>query len=133
MKIEFSLNDALFTRAVQDVVQPTIRRAVRELQSRMQTKFQLPKGGRFYYRPKSVGGGRYRASAKGEAPAIRTVRLFASLIPSYPSPLEAQLKIDTPYAAFLEDRNKLDRPFVRPSIEETVAAMNGGGNLLSQL
>jgi hypothetical protein len=140
VKVEFSLNDAVFRQAVSAVVKPTIRRAIRELKSRMQTRFQLPKSGRMYYRPTTPGfagfqtrGGRYRASAKGEAPAIRTGRLFRSLLESYPSDLEAVLTVDTPYAAILENPNKLDRPFVRPSIMETVAALNSGGRLLSTL
>lgn len=131
MRLEFAINDDLFEAAVTKAVQPVIRQAVRELRSRMQTKFQLPKSGRFYYRPRSVGGGKYQASAKGEAPAIRTLRLFRSMVESYPAPREGQLKIDTPYAAILEFEQ--NRPFVRVSIAETVAAMNSGGPLISVL
>lgn len=140
MKVEFSLSDALFQQAVVKVAQPTIRRAIRELKSRMQAKFQLPKSGRFYYRPTAPGfggfqarGGKYRASARGQAPAIRTGTLFRSLSESYPSPLDGQLIVNTPYAAILENPSQLDRPFVRPSIIETVAAINGGGRLISVL
>lgn len=140
MKVEFQLNDALFRQAVAEVARPTIRRAIRELKSRMQARFQLPKGGRYYYRPTTAGfggfqarGGKYRASAKGEAPAIRTGKLFASLNESYPSDFEGVLMINTSYAAILEDPAKLDRPFVRPSIAETIAAMSGGGKFISIL
>lgn len=140
MKVGFSLNDVVFTREVTGTVKPSIHRVIREIKSRIQARFQLPKSGRTYYRPVSSGfagfqsrGGKYRASARGEAPAIRTGRLFRSMIESYPSELVGILTIDTPYAAILEDPTKLDRPFVRPSIEEAVAAINSGGRLLSVL
>lgn len=131
MRIEFALNDDLFEAAVTKAVQPNIRRALIEIRSRAQAKFQLPKTGREYYRPRSAGGGKYRASAKGQAPAIRTGLLFRSWFVTQPSPLEGQLKIDTPYAAILEFEK--DRPFVRVSIAETIAAMNSGGRLASVL
>jgi phytoene desaturase len=95
MRIEFALNDDLFEAAVTKAVQPNIRRALIEIRSRAQAKFQLPKTGREYYRPRSAGGGKYRASAKGQAPAIRTGLLFRSWFVTQPSPLEGQLKIDT--------------------------------------
>ena len=131
MRAQVVLNQSVFSAVMTQGAQPNIRRALIEIRSRAQAKFQLPKTGREYYRPRSVGGGKYRASAKGQAPAIRTGLLFRSWFVTQPSPLEGELKIDTPYAAILEFEK--DRPFVRVSIAETIAAMNSGGRLASVL
>lgn len=131
MRAQVILNQSVFSAVIAQGAQPNIRRALIEIRSRAQAKFQLPKTGREYYRPRSAGGGKYRASAKGQAPAIRTGLLFRSWFVTQPSPLEGELKIDTPYAAILEFEK--DRPFVRVSIAETIAAMNSGGRLASVL
>jgi hypothetical protein len=70
------------------------------------------------------GGGRYRASAKGEAPAVRSGRLFNSLKESYPDKLTGVLTIDTPYAAYLEPPAPLDRPFALVSAETIASRFN---------
>lgn len=88
--------------------------------------FGAQKHGRFYRRPKIAGGGLYQASAKGEAPAIRSGKLFRSLHIRFPSMYTAELKIDTPYAAILEFQK--DRPFARVAAK-TVAQRFKAGSL----
>lgn len=131
MQAEVVINEKAIRVLIEDRASKIIRKALPAIRLEMQRRFRLPKSGRFYSRGKSQGGGRvfrgggrYRASAKGEAPAIRSGRLFNSIKESYPSKTEGIITIDTPYAAYLEPPAPLDRPFALVSAETVIADFN---------
>jgi hypothetical protein len=131
MKAEVILNERTIRVLIEDKASKVIRKAIPAIRLEMQRRFLLPKSGRFYGRGKVQGGGRafrgggrYRASAKGEAPAVRSGRLFNSLKESYPDKLTGVLTIDTPYAAYLEPPAPLDRPFALVSAETIASRFN---------
>ena len=131
MTLDAFINVRAITVLIEDRASKIIRRALPAIRLEMQRRFRLPKSGRFYSRGKSEGGGRvfrgggrYRASARGEAPAIRSGRLFNSIRETYPTKTEGILTIDTPYAAYLEPPAKLDRPFALVSAETIVERFN---------
>lgn len=131
MNFSIDLNVRAITVLLEDRASKIIRKALPAIRLEIQRRFRLPKSGRFYSRGKSEGGGRafrgggrYRASAKGEAPAIRSGRLFNSIKESYPKKTEGILTIDTPYAAYLEPPAPLDRPFALVSAETIVDRFN---------
>jgi hypothetical protein len=131
MKAEVILNERTIRVLIEDKANKVIRKAIPAIRVEMQRRFLLPKSGRFYGRGKVQGGGRafrgggrYRASAKGEAPAVRSGRLFNSLKESYPDKLTGVLTIDTPYAAYLEPPAPLDRPFALVSAETIASRFN---------
>lgn len=122
MKATVIINRQLFLRAVTIEASPLIRDVGDDLKRLIIQSFGLAKHGRFYHRPKVAGGGLYRASARGEAPAIRSGNLFRNLKLTTPKPLTVELKIDTPYARILEET--LDRPYYTPAIENVVNRFN---------
>ncbi len=131
MQAEILFNDRAFSVLVEDKAASIIRKALPAMRLEMQRRFLLPKSGKFYSRGKSQGGGRafrgggrYQASAKGEAPAVRSGRLFNSIKDNYPSKTEGTLTIDAPYAAYLEPPAPLDRPFALVSAETVVDRFN---------
>lgn len=131
MQAEISINEKAIRVLIEDRTSKIIRKALPSIRLEMQRRFKLPKSGRFYSRGKAQGGGRvfrgggrYRASAKGEAPAIRSGRLFNSIKESYPDKLTGIITIDTPYAAYLEPPAPLDRPFALVSVETVVERFN---------
>lgn len=131
MILAATINEKAIRVLIEDRAGQTIRRALPAVRLEMQRRFRLPKSGRVYSRGKAEGGGRvfrgggrYRASAKGEAPAIRSGRLFNSIKESYPNKLTGIITIDTPYAAYLEPPAPLDRPFALVSAETIVDRFN---------
>ncbi len=131
MKAEIFINERTFTVLIEDKASSVIHKAIPALKAEMQRRFLLPKSGKFYSRGKNQGGGRafrgggrYRASAKGEAPAVRSGRLFNSPKESYPDKLTGLLTIDAPYAAYLEPPAPLDRPFALVSAETVAQRFN---------
>lgn len=132
MQLSFAINEKAIRVLIEDRTAKLIRKTLPAIRLEMQRRFRLPKSGKFYPRPKNAGGGRvfrgggrYRASAKGEAPAIRSGRLFNSIKESYPDKLTGIITIDTPYAAYLEPPATLDRPFALVSAETVVQRFNG--------
>jgi hypothetical protein len=131
MQAELFINEKAIRVLIEDRASKIIRKALPAIRLEMQRRFRLPKSGRFYSRGKAQGGGRvfrgggrYQASAKGEAPAIRSGRLFNSIKESYPDKLTGIITIDTPYAAYLEPPAPLDRPFALVSAETVVEQFN---------
>lgn len=131
MILTAAINDRAIRVLIEDRAGQVIRKVLPAMRLEMQRRFRLPKSGRFYSRGQQQGGGRafrgggrYRASAKGEAPAIRSGRLFNSIKESYPNKLTGVITIDTPYAAYLEPPAPLDRPFALVSVETVVERFN---------
>lgn len=127
VKAKVTLNNQAFNRAITVQASPLVRDAGDDLKRLIIQSFGLAKTGRVYFRPKVAGGGPYRASAPGEAPAIRSGNLFRNLKLTMPAPLTVELLIDTEYAAFLEDGvvgRMAARPFVEPAIENMTARFN---------
>lgn len=131
MQTEIIINQRTLTVLIEDKASSVIRRAIPAIRVEMQRRFLLPKSGRFYGRGKVQGGGRafrgggrYRASAKGEAPAVRSGRLFNSWRDSYPDKLTGILATDVPYAVYLEPPALLDRPFALVSAETVAQRFN---------
>jgi hypothetical protein len=58
-----------------------------------------------------VGSKFYRASKRGQPPAIRTGRLFNSIGSRRTGPLSARVSVSVAYAMPLDDPEGLDRPF----------------------
>ncbi len=131
MTLTATINDRAIRVLIEDRAGQVIRKALPAIRLEMQRRFRLPKSGRIYSRGKAEGGGRvfrgggrYRASARGEAPAIRSGRLFNSIRETYPKKTEGIITIDTPYAAYLEPPATLDRPFALVSAETIVERFN---------
>lgn len=131
MTLTATINDRAIRVLIEDRAGQVIRKALPAIRLEMQRRFRLPKSGRIYSRSKAEGGGRvfrgggrYRASAKGEAPAERSGRMANSIKESYPSKTTGVLTIDTPYAAYLEPPALLDRPFALVSAETIVERFN---------
>ena len=131
MTVDIFINEKAIRVLIEDKVASVIHKAIPAIRLEMQRRFLLPKSGRFYGRGKVQGGGRafrgggrYRASAKGEAPAVRSGRLFNSPKESYPDKLTGLLTIDAPYAAYLEPPAPLDRPFALVSAETVAQRFN---------
>jgi len=131
MKAEVILNERTVRVLIEDKASKVIRKAIPAIRDEMRRRFLLPKSGRFYGRGKVQGGGRafrgggrYRASAKGEAPAVRSGRLFNSWRDSYPDKLTGILATDVPYAVYLEPPAPLDRPFALVSAETVAQRFN---------
>jgi len=131
MQADLFINEKAIRVLIEDRASKIIRKTLPAIRLEMQRRFRLPKSGRFYSRGKAQGGGRvfrgggrYRASAKGEAPAVRSGRLFNSPKESYPDKLTGLLTIDAPYAAYLEPPAPLDRPFALVSAETVAQRFN---------
>lgn len=131
MTADIYINEKAIRILIEDKVASIIHKAIPALRVEMQRRFLLPKSGKFYSRGKASGGGRafrgggkYRASAKGEAPAVRSGRLFNSWKESYPDKLTGLLVTDVPYAVFLEPPAPLDRPFALVSAETIAQRFN---------
>ena len=89
---------------------PVLFRLLEKVREEMRRRFTSPKSGR--------PGPFARRSAKGEAPARQTGRLYNAIPIVQVSDLKAELTVNAPYASFLEDR--LNRPFALVSVESTV-------------
>ncbi len=115
------INDAVFRVTVERTVSRVIKDAVYELRRSFAEQFGRIKTGRTYRRPKPLGG-TYRASAPGEAPAIRTGNLLRSITEQFPDALTGVLTIAAPYAEYLEKGTSrmAARPFVGPAIDDVV-------------
>lgn len=131
MQTNVIINERAFQVLIEDGVSSRIRKILPAIARESQRRFLLPESGRFYSRGRKEGGGRafrggsrYRASAKGEAPAVRSGRLFNSIKEEYPSKLTGVLTFDTPYSAYLEPPAPLDRPFALVSAETVAAQFN---------
>ena len=131
MTVDIFINEKAIRVLIEDKVASVIHKVIPALRVEMQGRFLLPKSGKFYSRGKGQGGGRafrgggrYRASAKGEAPAVRSGRLFNSWKESYPDKLTGLLVTDVPYAVFLEPPAPLDRPFALVSAETIAQRFN---------
>ena len=90
--------------------------SVNRVRNDVQVSFRAPKTGRMYPRP--TGKGLYRASARGEAPAIATGNLrkrTTTILPTVQN-LTGVVRAKTDYARRLEE--KMNRPFLRPAVEK---------------
>lgn len=123
--INVSIDLNLFKRAITKGAGKVVKAVSHDFVARIIESFRGAKSGRFYPLP-PPSRGKYRASARGETPAIRTTRLLRSIRESFPSPLTAEVTINTPYAAILESPAELDRPYVRPAIETVTRRFNSG-------
>lgn len=110
-----------FQRSVERQVKPMMERFLTAAKAEMIQEFSAPKSGREYQISRGV---RYRASAPGEPPAVRTGALRASI--SEPRVgregrfLVGRLDITAPYAGYLERGTPriAPRPFARRAVEE---------------
>lgn len=87
--------------------------------SNIQSEMKKPKHGRWYPRP---GGGKYRASAPGEAPAIRTGFLYNSLTKKTDYSTDSVISrvfTNVYYMKFLENKNILNRQVFKPTLAIT--------------
>jgi hypothetical protein len=96
-----------------------IRKVTYDIQARMIDLIRMPKSGRVYRRR----GGSHQASAPGEAPASDSGTLLNAIAQgaSFPSRLEGQIDIPLEYAELLEF--ELDRPFLRPAVNDVIARL----------
>ena len=128
-------------RQALDAIRSTVRSFAWDIKRHMMADFRAPKHGRAYRR----GGGRIHiASAPGEAPAIDTGRLDASLAVIFGSETGGywgSTGTDVIYGAYLEagspDTNLAKRPFAKPAADavrqdfvdairaSVIAALNG--------
>lgn len=115
MLFSIILNQDAFRASITRQVRPLLMKIAEMERTEEIISFSLPKTGREYFRPRPPGG-RYRASAPGEAPAIRTGALRRSEgTPRFIGPLTVSRTIGAPYARILEFQK--GRPFVGPAIE----------------
>lgn len=114
------------------IVSPLVVNVVSAIHTDIAALMRLPKSGRWYYRPKRAGGGKYQSSAPGEAPAIRTGDLLHSMRELEISPTQAQLSINASYARYLEDGTPAiaRRPYVEPAVASARATFQGARSLL---
>lgn len=101
-----------------------IRAYLREVKAEIERLMRQPKSGHFYKKP---NGRLYRASAPGEAPAIRTGRLLRSVKEAFPSWTTGQITVDAEHADHLERgtvRGLAPRPYVRPALRTVNARFN---------
>lgn len=110
---KFSVQSIIDTGRVSRI----IRAYLRDVKAEIERLMRLPKTGRTYRKP---GGGFYRASAPGQAPAIRTGTLLRSVREVFPSWSTGQLSATVDYAEYLEQgtRRMRKRPFFRPALRE---------------
>lgn len=118
MIIKVELDKEAFREIITGAAHRVIADVIDDLKRLIIQSFGRAKTGRFYKLSKPASG-TYRASAPGQAPGIKSGRLFRSLKESFPTPLTGELLVDTPYARFLEygTSRMAPRPFVRPAIE----------------
>lgn len=121
------VNPSAFHDEVARQGEPTVRDATFDLRATIFRLFGGVKTGQYYPRPKPLSG-IYRASAAGEAPAIRSGLLFRSSRITFPKSLTGQLTLDTPYAALLEQgtTRMLPRPYIAPAIKSIKEQYRGG-------
>lgn len=108
-------NAAAFRRDVSRQASKFIKWITLAIKAKMIELMKLPKHGRVYvYR-----GRPYRASAPGEAPAIRSGRLMRSIKETFPKPLTGVIEVGAYYGVFLEfgTARIAPRPFARPAIK----------------
>lgn len=95
------------------IVQKTGDRAIRHIKAAM----RAPKHGRMY--PKTDGTGMYRASARGEAPAVDTGTLIRSIGQRLMNNgTRSSIGTDVLYGKWLEAPKSLDRPFAQPAFDD---------------
>jgi len=81
-----------------------------------------PRSGKTYRR----GGKSGRRSAAGEAPKTDTGRLVSSIRPEFKGFMDAEvgsLANIAPYGGILEDTDKLNRPWLKPTLDENEPAI----------
>lgn len=127
MRFQVTFNQAAFKQAITKPVKLAIQDFVFDLRGKFAELFGGIKTGRVYFRPKPPGG-KYRASAAGEPPAIRTGNLLRSIRESFPEPLTGRIVIGAGYSQFLEQGTPrmAARPFIRPAIVSVRAQFNQG-------
>lgn len=127
MKFDMQINSAGFRQAIERPAKLAIEDYVFDLKAKFAELLGGIKSGRVYFRPKPASG-KYRASAPGQPPAIRTGNLFRSIRESFPRPLTGQIVIGAPYAEYLErgTSRMAARPFVAPAIKSVAARFNQG-------
>ena len=109
------------SRALAPAAKKNIILFLEKVAANIKRLMRLPKTGRRY--------GKHRASAPGEAPAIKSKKLIRSIGQPTLKGLQGSLKITAPYATFLEDgtRNMAARPFVKPSVDAIIQEMQKRG------
>jgi HK97 gp10 family phage protein len=116
-----------FEAAVIRQAAPIMEGKLNTLRATMIEEFNAPKTGHEYRRPQ---GGRYRASAPGEPPAVRTGNLRDSIsepdVRKSSGALVGQITIAAPYAGYLERGTGriAPRPFVRPAIDALLKGLS---------
>jgi hypothetical protein len=121
MKFEVKIDIAGVTSEITKVASKVVREAAFLIKQKMLFSFSQPKSGRTYRRGSRV----HVASAPGEAPAIDTGFLANSIQTEFPDATTGIVTVGAEYAQVLEE--VLDRPFVKPSIEDVVSELNRGG------
>lgn len=116
-----------FEIKVNSLPEREIGRIVKEIafniEAAMKESMTEPKSGREYKRRGRV----HIASAKGESPAVDTGFLINSIQTDVKGNTEAVITIAAEYAELLEF--EMDRPFVRPAIDNVLKRFDSGGFL----
>lgn len=121
MSFDVVINTAAFNASIERQVKPIMERDLNEVRAIIVEGFTEPKSGRVYRRP---SGGRYRASAAGEPPAVRSGNLRDSItepqVGRSGNSIIGQIRITADYAVQLERGSSRvsPRPFARPAVEE---------------
>lgn len=117
-----TLNTEAFVRAVKNQSEREFKVIAKAVIAQMKSLMRAPKTGRVY----NYQGRRHRASAPGQAPAIRSRELIRSIrLGSRPG----EVVIGAEYASFLEEGTRFmaARPFVRPAVKAVRAQIKRGG------
>jgi hypothetical protein len=116
MKLDVKINIGNLAGDITAEASKVVRKATLLIEQKAKIAIQTgPKTGREYRRR---GGRIHRASARGEAPATDTAFLVGSISSDFPSATTGVVTVAAHYAEILEEA--LDRPFVRPAIEDTL-------------
>ena len=117
MKTKLQLNNPIWKSPERRaMLSKTILQSAAELESRIKLRIlnSTPRG-RMYKR----GNNRFhRASARGQAPAVDSGNLINSIRARKTGFLSAVVATGNNYAAWLDDKNKLDRPFFNSEAEK---------------
>lgn len=109
-KFTFRASRINFRADVARTAGPILMDVLRRVRDEMRRRFTLPKSGK--------PGPFTRRSAKGEAPARQTGRLYNSIPVVQVTDFKAELTVNAPYAGYLE--NNLGRPFALVSVQSVV-------------
>jgi hypothetical protein len=125
MKFTVIVDQAAFKKTVVKQSRKFIKGVMKAIIAQMRALMRQAKTGRVY----AYRGKRYRASAPGEAPAIRSRMLFKSMRDYFADDQTGVIEVDTPYAALLEDGTKFmaPRPYARPAIKTVREQFQRGG------